>query len=222
MLNGYQLAELCLERSSGLRFSGNTPTWQKIPKSKQTQIRRKSRIRGLPVAEPKPEISVQYLWSESQSRLMLLLAGLQGGCLAAACYSISSRGRWTGRTAVCAMTQICDSLPIINLFFHKKWVVREQLLPLSLSHPLLHSHSIILKDQIWLSLWCLTLDSYSFTRSSKKAGKFCRLSFPGKRARCPCIKPFHCGGDGKRDILHAWGRVMTVLNSTPPSPQKDF
>lgn len=119
-LSGYQLAELCLDRSSGPRLGGNTATWQKIPKSKQPQIRRKSRIRGLPVAEPKPEMSVQYLWSKSQSRLMLLLAGLQGGCLAAARYSVSSRGRWTGRTAVCAMTQRCDSLPVVNLVFHKK------------------------------------------------------------------------------------------------------
>lgn len=111
----------------------------------------------------------------------------------------------------------------VTWFFIKKWVVREQLLPLSLSHPLLRSHSIILKDQIWLSVWCLTLVSYSFTRCSKKARKFCCLSFPGKRTCCPCTKPFHCGGgDGKRDILHAWGRVMAVLNSTPPSPQRGF
>lgn len=44
---GYQLAEESLEGSSGLRVSGNTPTRQKIAKSKQRQIRKKSVIRRL-------------------------------------------------------------------------------------------------------------------------------------------------------------------------------
>lgn len=61
MSRGYQLAEVSLERSSGLRCNGNKPTWQKIPKSKQRQIRRKSMIRGLCVAEPRIEISVKFL-----------------------------------------------------------------------------------------------------------------------------------------------------------------
>lgn len=45
MSKGSQLAEEHLERSPGLRFSGNEPTWQKIPKSKQRQTRGKSLIR---------------------------------------------------------------------------------------------------------------------------------------------------------------------------------
>lgn len=58
MSKGYQVS---LETNSGLRFSVNKPTWQKIMKSKQREIRRQSVIRGLPVAEPKIEICVKYL-----------------------------------------------------------------------------------------------------------------------------------------------------------------
>lgn len=61
MSKGYQLPEVPLERSPGLRFSGNKPTWQKITKSKQRQTRGRSLIRVIFVAEPKIEISVKYL-----------------------------------------------------------------------------------------------------------------------------------------------------------------
>jgi len=57
----YELPEVSSERSSGLRFNENKPTWQKILKFKQRQIRRISVIRGFCVAEQKIEISVKYL-----------------------------------------------------------------------------------------------------------------------------------------------------------------
>lgn len=59
MFKGYELTAVSLESSSGLTFSGNKSTWQKIPKSKQRQMRMKSVIKGLCVTEPKLEISVK-------------------------------------------------------------------------------------------------------------------------------------------------------------------
>lgn len=53
MSMGYQLPEEHLERSPGLRFSGNKPPWQKIPNSKQRQTRGRPLIKVIFVAEPK-------------------------------------------------------------------------------------------------------------------------------------------------------------------------
>lgn len=123
-VQGYQLPEVPLERSPGLRFSGNKPTWQKIPKSKQRQTRGRSLIRVIFVAEPKIEISVKYLWSESWRGLVLLHDSLWETWLVATSYSTSGPA-WCGGQeelwSVQQLTEVHISHPIINSGFAKSW-----------------------------------------------------------------------------------------------------
>lgn len=123
MSKGYQLAEEPLEWSPGLWISGNKPTQQKIPKSKQRQTRGRSLIRVIFVAEPKVNISVKYLWSESETGLVMLHASLWERCLVATSYSTCGPAWCGGQEDLWSVQQLTEghiSHPNINLVFAKR------------------------------------------------------------------------------------------------------
>lgn len=131
---------------------------------------------------------------------------------------------WTGRSLVCPTTPRQAYFTPYNYFgVCKKWVGREQLLPLCLSYSLVCSCSFILKDLILLH----TAESIPvapqpvliytplFLEAQWELGN-CVL----KCAPCHCIKTLHCGGDKKRDIFYSWEIIMAILKSTASFPSK--
>lgn len=152
MSKGYQLAEESLERSPGLRFSGNKPIWQKIQVQAETDQRK--------MLDQSNFCGCDKSWDFCQISMKWIINGIE----AASCHPVGKMlgGHqlfhkwlcsvwWTGRSLVCPITHKGAHFTPYNYFgVCKKWVGREQLLPLCLSYSLVCSCSFILKGLILL------------------------------------------------------------------------